>query len=121
MCYQYWPGKRAQSYGEFRVELLSEENRGGFLLRAFSVQQAKVSMVMLYMCLKIHSVKVSGDTNNCLLFNTFQTVVQHSASSVPEWVSDYQCADVNAIITLIEQVSKVQRRTGNHPIVVHGL
>ena len=46
MCYQYWPGKRAQSYGEFRVELLSEENRGGFLLRAFSVQQAKVGMFM---------------------------------------------------------------------------
>ena len=46
VCYQYWPGKRAQSYGEFRVELLSEENRGGFLLRAFSVQQAKVGVFM---------------------------------------------------------------------------
>ena len=43
MCYQYWPGKRAQSYGEFRIELLSEEKNSGFLLRNFSVQQAKVS------------------------------------------------------------------------------
>ena len=43
MCYQYWPGNRAQSYGEFRIELLSEEKKSGFLLRNFSVQQAKVS------------------------------------------------------------------------------
>ena len=70
MCYQYWPGKRAQSYGEFRVELISEENRGGFLLRAFSVQQAKVSMFM--------EIKITF----CKLSLLLDTLVQHSASSV---------------------------------------
>ena len=68
VCYQYWPGKRVQSYGEFRVELLSEENRGGFLLRAFSVQQAKV-------------IKIA-DINFCKLSLLLDTLVQHSASSV---------------------------------------
>jgi hypothetical protein len=42
VCYQYWPGQRVQSYGEFRVELLSEEKKSGYTLRTFSVQQAKV-------------------------------------------------------------------------------
>ncbi|CAI8054880.1 Receptor-type tyrosine-protein phosphatase delta [Geodia barretti] len=45
VCYQYWPGKRAQTYGEFRVELLSEGWKSGFLYRNFSVQQAKVSKI----------------------------------------------------------------------------
>ncbi|CAI8041222.1 hypothetical protein GBAR_LOCUS22924, partial [Geodia barretti] len=40
---------------------------------------------------------------------------------IPEWSSDYQwCGDVNAMVSVIEEVSKVQRKTGNHPIVVHG-
>ena len=73
MCYQYWPGKRAQSYGEFRVELLSEENRGGFILRAFSVQQAKVSKFM---------EMIIADINFCKLSLLLDTLVQHSASSV---------------------------------------
>ena len=46
VCYQYWPGKRAQNYGEFRVELLSEEKNTGFIVRNFSVQQAKASLTI---------------------------------------------------------------------------
>ena len=43
VCYQYWPaGKSTQSYGEFSVELVNEERKGGFILRALSVLQAKV-------------------------------------------------------------------------------
>ena len=42
VCYQYWPEKRTQRYGEFSVELLNEERKRGFLLRTFSVQEAKV-------------------------------------------------------------------------------
>ena len=43
VCYQYWPGQRTQSYGEFRIELISEESGNGYIMRTFSVQQAKVS------------------------------------------------------------------------------
>ncbi|CAI8053567.1 Receptor-type tyrosine-protein phosphatase alpha, partial [Geodia barretti] len=93
VCYQYWPGKRAQTYGEFRVELLSEGWKSGFLFRNFSVQQAK-----------------------------FATAHQVWQFHIPEWSSDYQWrGDVNAMVSVIEEVSKVQRKTGNHPIVVHGL
>jgi protein tyrosine phosphatase len=92
VCYQYWPGQRVQSYGEFRVELLSEEKKSGYTLRTFSVQQAK-----------------------------FATPHQVWQFHISDWASDYQCIDINTMITLIEHVSKVQRRTGNHPIVVHGL
>ncbi|CAI8054857.1 Receptor-type tyrosine-protein phosphatase alpha, partial [Geodia barretti] len=93
VCYQYWPGKRAQTYGEFRVELLSEGWKSGFLYRNFSVQQAK-----------------------------FATAHQVWQFHIPEWSSDYQWrGDVNAMVSVIEEVSKVQRKTGNHPIVVHGL
>ena len=45
VCYQYWPGQRTQSYGEFRIELISEESYNGYIMRSFSVQQAKVSCV----------------------------------------------------------------------------
>ena len=44
VCYQYWPEKRTQSYGEFNVELLNEERKRGFLLRTLSVQGAKVNV-----------------------------------------------------------------------------
>ncbi|CAI8026742.1 Receptor-type tyrosine-protein phosphatase alpha [Geodia barretti] len=93
VCYQYWPGKRAQTYGEFRVELLSEGWKSGFLSRNFSVQQAKFAIA--HQVWQFH---------------------------IPEWSSDYQWrGDVNAIVSVIEEVSKVRRKTGNHPIVVHGL
>ena len=42
VCYQYWPGQRAQSYGEFKVELINEDKYNGYVLRTFSLQQAKV-------------------------------------------------------------------------------
>ena len=45
VCYQYWPGQRTQSYGEFRIELISEESYNGYIMRTVSVQQAKVSCV----------------------------------------------------------------------------
>ena len=42
VCYQYWPGQRTQSYGEFRIELISEESYNHY---EDLVQQAKVSCV----------------------------------------------------------------------------
>ena len=52
----------------------------------------------------------------------FATAHQVWQFHIPEWSSDYQWrGDVNAMVSVIEEVSKVQRKTGNHPIVVHGL
>ena len=44
VCYQYWPEKRTQRYGEFSVELLNEERKRELLLRTFSVQETKVDV-----------------------------------------------------------------------------
>ncbi|CAI8054884.1 Receptor-type tyrosine-protein phosphatase delta [Geodia barretti] len=88
VCYQYWPGKRAQTYGEFRVELLSEGWKSGFLYRNFSVQQAK-----------------------------FATAHQVWQFHIPEWSSDYQWrGDVNAMVSVIEEVSKSRGRLGTTPL-----
>ena len=43
VCYQYWPSGSTQTYGEFTVEVLGEENFQGFSLRSFGVLNAKVS------------------------------------------------------------------------------
>ena len=43
VCYQYWTSSGTQTYGEFTVEMLGEENFQGFSLRSFGVLNAKVS------------------------------------------------------------------------------
>ena len=43
VCYQYWPSGSTQTYGEFTVEVLGEENFQGFCLRTFGVLNTKVS------------------------------------------------------------------------------
>ena len=50
VCYQYWPGQIKQNYGEFRVELMSEEVNDGYVMRTFCVQQSKAcyDITMLY-------------------------------------------------------------------------
>ena len=43
VCYQYWPSSGTQTYGEFTVELVGEENLSGFSLRTFGAFNSKVS------------------------------------------------------------------------------
>ena len=43
VCYQYWPSRGSQRFGEFTVEVLGEEALQGFVLRTLSVQHSKVS------------------------------------------------------------------------------
>ena len=38
---------------------------------------------------------------------------------ITNWASDGSCSNLKTVIDVIEEVSKVQRRTGNRPIVVH--
>ena len=37
------------------------------------------------------------------------------------WTDDGLCSDPRAILELIERVAGIQRRTGNNPIIVHGM
>ena len=38
---------------------------------------------------------------------------------ITNWTPDGVCANLATITEVIEELDKVQRRTGNHPIVVH--
>ena len=44
-----------------------------------------------------------------------------SQFQITDWTADCRCGDINTLITVIDQMAKVQRRTGNNPIVVHGV
>ena len=35
------------------------------------------------------------------------------------WAPDGQCSNLKAVVDVIEEVAKVQRRTGSKPILVH--
>jgi protein tyrosine phosphatase len=90
VCYQYWPGSGSQTYGEFSVELLGEEMMDGYVLRTFSIAHSG-----------------SG------------TAHQLSQFQVTNWAPDGSCGKLSSVSSVVEEMSKVQRRTGNHPIVVH--
>ena len=42
VCYPYWPRSGSQTFGEFTIELMDEENLAGFAVRSFGVYNSKV-------------------------------------------------------------------------------
>ena len=38
---------------------------------------------------------------------------------ITNWAPDGNCSNIKTVTDAIEEVGKVQRRTGNHPIMVH--
>ena len=42
VCYQYWPSSGSQAFGEFKVELLEQEQQTGFLIRNLAISHMKV-------------------------------------------------------------------------------
>ena len=107
-CYQYWPPSGSQTFGEFTVELLQEEKLSGFSIRNYGVYNEKVSLLsppllQFYLWLPLQSNK-SHQVNQFHITN---------------WAPDGHCSNIKSVTDVIEEVGKVQRRTGNHPIVVH--
>ena len=49
------------------------------------------------------------------LVQAFQVTQFH----VTNWSPDGTCSNLNVLTDVIEEVAKVQRRTGNNPILVH--
>ena len=114
VCYQYWPGERCQSYGEFRVELMNEEDNSGYVLRTFCVQHAKACCLLLR-CLQTITLR--------FLFHSFQFSKSHQVHQfhISGWNVSRHCGDVKTVIAVIDEIARVQRRTGNSAIVVHGV
>ena len=44
VCYQYWPSRGSQTFGEFKVELLEQEKQTGFLIHKFAINHKKVKL-----------------------------------------------------------------------------
>eukprot|EP00731_Ephydatia_muelleri_P019055 Em0011g1095a len=90
VCHQYWPDQGIESYGEFTIESGEQEARDGYTIRTLYLAAAKST--------QIHQVTQFHITN---------------------WSPDGVCTNLATITDVIEEVDKVQRRTGNQPIVVH--
>eukprot|EP00731_Ephydatia_muelleri_P019051 Em0011g1091a len=91
VCHQYWPDQGIESYGEFTIESGEQEARDGYTIRTLYLAAAK------------------GSTQ-------IQQVTQFH---ITNWSPDGVCTNLATITDVIEEVDKVQRRTGNQPIVVH--
>ncbi|CAI8018482.1 Receptor-type tyrosine-protein phosphatase epsilon [Geodia barretti] len=97
VCYGYWPSKEEGS-GE-------EVTHGEFTITAGNVKYDNIVQ-----------------RNFTLVYNKMphqqQKVTQYQVSS---WSEEGLAQDNRALLELIEKVAATQRRTGNNPIVVHGV
>ncbi|XP_064386224.1 receptor-type tyrosine-protein phosphatase alpha-like [Halichondria panicea] len=90
-CSQYWPESgNVTSFGEFTIDNLGEETNTGFVMRQLSVLNEKTQ--------KAHQLTQFHITN---------------------WNSSGKCENLKTVTDVNEEVIKVQRRTGNNPVLVH--
>ena len=56
-----------------------------------------------------------------VFFSFFQSGKAHQVSQfhIVNWNADGRCSNLKTVTDVIEEVTKVQMRTGNNPIVVH--
>ena len=89
---------------------MKEETKAGYVLRTFCVQQAKA-------CCGFYK------TINAFLFYLFQFSDSHQVHQfhISGWIAGRHCGDVKTVIAVIDEIGRVQRRTGNSAIVVHGV
>ncbi|CAI8010577.1 Receptor-type tyrosine-protein phosphatase alpha [Geodia barretti] len=89
-CYQYWPQTGLIQFVGYKVDLMEENVMEGFIMRKLSVYSEKAS--------RAHQVVQLHMTN---------------------WSPDGSCSHLATITSVINEMSAIQRRTGNHPVVVH--
>ncbi|CAI8056628.1 Receptor-type tyrosine-protein phosphatase alpha [Geodia barretti] len=89
-CYQYWPQTGLIQFVGYKVDLMEENVMEGFIMRKLSVYSEKAS-------------------------RTHQVVQLHMTN----WSPDGSCSHLATITSVINEMSAIQRRTGNHPVVVH--
>ena len=124
-------------FGEYTVDLISEEPLTGFTVRKISVLEKKVcflylnhsiikTMHALLLTLSdqiIYYTHLYVHTLNTLYAQFFliQTQKAHQVTQfhITCWTPNGQCSNLKAVVDVIEEVAKVQRRTGSKPILVH--
>ena len=107
------------------MDLLEEEHLEGFTMRSLSLLEAKVRS-------RLSSPPPHTHTHRYLLTSstlpspplpspTFQSGKAHQVIQfhIHNWRPDGHCSNFRAVTDVIEEVGKVQRRTGNRPILIH--
>ena len=51
--------------------------------------------------------------------STFGKVHQVELLHITNWSPDGHCSNLSSVTGVMEEMSRIQRRTGTHPIVVH--
>ena len=82
-------------------------------MRTFCVQQSKA-------CCGIINIIVTHDS---LLSTFLQLGKAHQVMQflISNWTADGLSSHMNTAISMIEQIAKLQRKTGNNVITVHGM
>ncbi|CAI8006852.1 Receptor-type tyrosine-protein phosphatase alpha [Geodia barretti] len=89
-CYQYWPQTGLIQFVGYTVDLMEEKVMEGFVMRKLSVYSEKEG-------------------------SAHQVVQLHMTN----WSPDGSCSHLATITSVINEMSAIQRRTGNNPVVVH--
>ena len=105
MCYQYWPDTEMKRQGDLAVEVVKNTKNDGYVERIITVTD-KVENFWFLLIL-YHFFPQSGKPHQVTQFQ------------ILNWNSQGKCSYPQTIITVVEEVNKVQRRTDNKPIVVH--
>ena len=109
VCYQYWPSGGSQRFGEFTVQLLGQEDQTGFVFRNFTITNSKV-------WLHTSCITVFSQHHCCVQSRETLNVSQFH---ITNWAPDGSCSNIKTVTDVIDEIIKVQIRTGNKPITVH--
>ena len=104
-CYQYWPESGLIQFREYTVDLMEEKVMEGFTKRTISVYNEKVTLF----CISIHMT--------CSL----QTASAHQVFQLhmTNWNQDGSIPELAPLVSVINETSAIQRRTGNKSVLVH--
>ena len=98
--------EKVVQFGEYGVSLISEEVLEGFTIRTLNVYFNKVAM----------PVALTFPVENLHFLQKAHQVTQFHITC---WSPSGQCSNLRCVVDVIEEVAKVQRRTGNKPVFVH--
>ena len=116
----YWPEEGGAGYGEFKVDIIGKEEFPEFIMRKLVVSNFKASLKFrgnFSVFSHYYLISELCVTN----IDIHQTHQSHQVTQfhVTNWSPDGTCSNLKVLTDVIEEVAKVQRRTGNNPILVH--
>ncbi|CAI8036568.1 Receptor-type tyrosine-protein phosphatase alpha [Geodia barretti] len=94
-------------FREYTVNLMEEKPVKGFVMRTLVVVNEKVTTQHRYSLITFPCVQQAGSAH--------QVVQLHMTN----WSPDGSCSHLATITSVINEMSAIQRRTGNNPIIVH--